>query len=119
MGMTDTLRKFMSLASTHPGIMNGTISSTFAWIFSRLEDSDEQTANQFFEKIYTGANLGEHSAELYLRNWLQQEKFQLHKASRQYKMAMIIKGWNYFRKNTPMLKMWAWKPKDEIFPVPI
>jgi hypothetical protein len=34
-------------------------------------------------------------------------------------MAMIIKGWNYFRKNTPMLKMWAWKPKDEIFPVPI
>ena len=113
------IQKFQPLASKHKNIWPGANAVWMSYVFSEIKDCDENTAFDFFEKLYTGANLSESDPILFLRNWLQQDKFQTHRATKQMKMAMIIKGWNFHRQGVPTRKMWHWKKKEESFPVPI
>lgn len=117
-GMIDMISKFAILSKQHPGILAGSMAATFAWIFKDLKDCDEMTANAFFEKLYTGANLSEHSPELYLRNFFMKEKMQINKVPKVVKIAILIKGWNSFRTSTPIPRMWNWSSKNEVFPIP-
>jgi hypothetical protein len=108
-----------TLVAYNKGVVNINIASSLAYIFSQARDSDLDTAMDFFEKLYTGADLGAHSPILYLRHWLMQEAVIQERYTKKLKVAMIVKGWNYWRNNTPINKMWRFDGKKESFPKPI
>lgn len=116
--MTDTIAKFMTLQKDNKGIMAGSMAATFVWIFAHLKDSDFATAEDFFERLYTGANLDQHSPILHLRNFFLKEKMQVNKIPKVVKIAILIKGWNFHRVNQPTPRMWNWISRQDVFPIP-
>ena len=74
------------------------------------------TANDFFDKLFTGADLHKYSPILHLRNFLmkKQEGF---KISYEMRYAMTVKGWNYHRQGQDMKRIWIWRT-DEKMPEP-
>ena len=108
--------KFASLKSKYPGIMPDSHAIAFSYIFARLKDCDYMTAVSFFERIYTGADLPETSAELFFRNWCVRDKQHERRATMRLRFYMTISAWNSFRRNEVMTRQWTYR--DDHFPEP-
>lgn len=86
-------------------------------IFNEISPED---AEAFWEQLCTGINV-KNTTISYLRNKLINDKLSPRKMGRNFKLALIIKTWNYFRKNdTPDgARNLKFDPSKESFPKPI
>lgn len=93
--------------------------SDFMGFYAYFYDIDQGMAFEFMEKLGLGDNLNSDSPIKLLRN-----KLILGKSSHKFKLslnersALIIKTWNYFRKNV-VIKNLVFSPKREEFPIAI
>ena len=46
------------------------------------------------------------------------EKMSVTKIPKVVKIAILIKGWNLYRNDAPVARMWDWTSKTEVFPTP-
>ena len=93
---------------------------TLSWVvgllyaMKRIKGCDLETGMAFFDNVVIGEGLKDNYApELFLRNWLIKSKIADLKPSKKMVLANVIMGWNYFRSDRPVTKMWSWTKNDE------
>ncbi len=114
--LKEIIAHFSTRAKRYGGIISISHASGLTFLWSKMKKCDLDTSQTFFDQLYTGAGLGEMSPQLFLRNWLLKEKTAERKVTGKHKLAVIIKGWNFFREDKPISKMWAWRSDIEPFP---
>lgn len=84
------------------------------WLFSNIDKDD---CIEFLDRLHTGINLEENSPIYLLRQRLEKNILSKSNLPEAYKLALVIKAWNYFRRREP-LKALKWA-EGEQFPMPI
>ena len=90
---------------------------SFGGLYAIFYDINTEDALSFMQQLSTGLNLTNNCIGM-LRNKLIQDNSNHAKLSQVHKNALVIKTWNFFRKNeTPV--QFQFHPEKEKFPVPI
>lgn len=91
--------------------------SVIAFSYVTLARIDKEAADSFFSALGSGANLADDSPILKLRNRFIDWSTSRHTMLAEDAAAYIFKAWNAYRTQTPM-RMLAWKPSQEDYPIP-
>jgi hypothetical protein len=87
------------------------------WIFSRIDLNDAQ---RFFEGLASGANLATDNAILVVRRRLTGEYGSVRRITQEERLSLVIRAWNYWRKNQPINRILAQSRSGKIeIPEPI
>lgn len=93
----------------HPSYIGG--------FYAFLNKLDSEKATQFMQQLTTGINITNNSVAL-LRNKFMQDKMSIRKMNQTLKIALTIKAWNFFIKNTEV-QILKFDPIKEEYPVAI
>lgn len=93
---------------------------TLGALYALFYEKNQQAANDFMDQFATGINV-KNQVISYLRAKLINDKLSPKKMHRNFKIALIIKTWNFFRKNIeiPSSKHLKFDPAKENFPFPV
>lgn len=109
-------RAMGSRLNAHLGIPTG-LATALYYTFSSIDNQDSEV---FFEYLVGGANLGEKDPIHILRETLLRYNGQRPKPQQLMYAAVIIKGWNFYRKGQDVSRI-TWSPggsRREPFPTP-
>lgn len=96
-------------------IING---STIGGMYALFHEINPSDAEVFFDGLCKGTSLSESDAIFLLRQRLTNDKISKGRLTLQYKQALIIKAWNYYRAGKAVRSL-KWNSIDEEFPVPV
>lgn len=93
---------------------------TLGALYALFYDKNQQDATDFMDQLTTGINIKNQTIS-YLRAKMINDKLSPKKMHRNFKIALIIKTWNFFRKKTelPSSKHLKFDPAKENFPFPV
>lgn len=105
-----SIRESVETASKVENLISRALFGAAHFIFSRISPEE---ANEFAQRLHSGAGLAENDPILELRDKLKQNAGALRKLSSAEQFAIVIITWNLYRKGKPAYKQLRWIARGE------